>query len=106
MPAIEPNRTQQPATSSRAVIEARLLRRRSRLHGGFDGGRQMYSLAQQLSLDCAYREITWAGASGRSKRSRDVGSLTGEPTLWDLAQKCARGNVATSSEYVVEPFVN
>ena len=45
-----------------------------------------------------------------SKRGRDAGSLAGEPTLWDLAQKCVRAciarNVPTSSEYVVEPFGN
>jgi hypothetical protein len=77
------------------------LRRRRRLHGGFDGGRQIYSLAKQLSLDRAYREGTGLGASGRRKRGRDTGSLAGEPALWDLAQEgvraCIARNVATGS---------
>jgi hypothetical protein len=79
------------------------LRRRRRLHGGFDGGRQIYSLAKQLLLDRVYREGTGLGASGRRKRGRDTGSLAGEPALWDLAQEGVRACIARNVNKLEKP---
>ena len=84
------------------------LRGRSRLHGGFDRGRQIRTLTEQFALDCAGRKVAGSRAGGSREGGRNASGLAGELTLWDLTQKRVgtriASNVAAGAEYVVEPL--
>ena len=75
---------------------------------GYDGRRQICALAEQLSLNCAHRNIARRRAAVSGERGRDARGLTGEPTLGDFAQEGVRariaGDMAARAQNAIEPF--
>ena len=69
------------------------LGRGSRLHGGFDCGRQIDPLAKQFALDCAGQKVAGSRAGGRREGGRNASGLAGEPTLRDVAQESVRTRI-------------